>query len=99
MPSDATSGAERSPGCGRSWRRADIMKVGLRFGNLLIRGIVQYVFARPNGSAEFCCLAREAAEECRHTQMSQGCVNRIGADKSCSPRPSTSCSVISPPDG
>src|SRR5699024_7336401 len=35
------------------WRQANIMKVGLQFENMLIRGIMQYVFAAENGSAEF----------------------------------------------
>jgi hypothetical protein len=62
------------------WRYANIFKVGLQFENILIRGIMQYVFTRPNGSAEFRYLTHEATEECHHTQMFQECVNRIGAD-------------------
>src|SRR4051812_3831964 len=34
------------------WRQANIMKVGLQFENILIRGIMQYVFTLPNGSPE-----------------------------------------------
>ncbi|EFQ83855.1 hypothetical protein HMPREF0063_10571 [Aeromicrobium marinum DSM 15272] len=62
------------------WRQANIMKVGLQFENILIRGIMQYVFTRPNGSAEYRYLTHEATEECHHTQMFQECVNRIGVD-------------------
>lgn len=68
------------------WRYANIFKVGLQFENLLIRGIMQYVFTRPNGSAEFRYLTHEATEECHHTQMFQECVNRIGADVPGMPR-------------
>lgn len=68
------------------WRQANIMKVGLQFENILIRGIMQYVFARPNGSAEFRYLTHEATEECHHTQMFQQGVNRIGVDVPGMPR-------------
>lgn len=62
------------------WRQANIMKVGLQFENILIRGIMQYVFTLPNGSPEFRYLTHEATEECHHTQMFQRGVNRIGVD-------------------
>ncbi|MDQ3158468.1 MAG: diiron oxygenase [Actinomycetota bacterium] len=62
------------------WRQANILKVGLQFENILIRGIMQYVFSLRNGSAEFRYLTHEATEECHHTQMFQETVNRIGAD-------------------
>lgn len=62
------------------WRHANIFRVGLQFENILIRGIMQYVFAQPNQSAEFRYLTHEATEECHHTQMFQEGVNRIGAD-------------------
>src|SRR5690606_19841993 len=57
-----------------------VMKVGLQFENILIRGIMQYVFKADNGSEEFRYLTHEATEECHHTQMFQQDVNRIGAD-------------------
>ena len=60
------------------WRQANILKVGLQFENILIRGIMQYVFTLPNGSAEYRYLTHEATEECHHTQMFQETVNRIG---------------------
>jgi hypothetical protein len=60
------------------WRQANIMKVGLQFENILIRGVMQYVFKLPNGSAEYRYLTHEATEECHHTQMFQEGVNRIG---------------------
>ncbi|MEV7396596.1 diiron oxygenase [Aeromicrobium sp. NPDC092404] len=62
------------------WRQANILKVGLQFENILIRGIMQYVFTLPNGSPEYRYLTHEATEECHHTQMFQETVNRIGAD-------------------
>lgn len=68
------------------WRQANIMKVGLQFENILIRGIMQYVFRRPNGSAEARYLTHEATEECHHTQMFQQGVNRIGTDVPGMPR-------------
>ena len=68
------------------WRQANIMKVGLQFENILIRGIMQYVFKSGNDSAEFRYLTHEATEECHHTQMFQEGVNRIGADVPGMPR-------------
>ncbi|WP_183094946.1 AurF N-oxygenase family protein [Nocardioides stalactiti] len=62
------------------WRQANILKVGLQFENVLIRAIMQYVFALPNGSIEYRYLMHEATEECHHTQMFQEVVNRIGAE-------------------
>lgn len=62
------------------WRQANILKVGLQFENILIRGIMQYVFTLPNGSPEYRYLTHEATEECHHTQMFQETVNRIGVD-------------------
>ncbi|MEJ7633833.1 diiron oxygenase [Aeromicrobium sp.] len=62
------------------WRQANILKVGLQFENILIRGIMQYVFSLRNGSPEFRYLTHEATEECHHTQMFQETVNRIGVD-------------------
>ncbi|MCW4351856.1 diiron oxygenase [Hoyosella sp. YIM 151337] len=62
------------------WRQANMMKVGLQFENLLIRGIMQYVFDLPNGDPEYRYLTHEATEECNHTQMFQEAINRIGAD-------------------
>ena len=68
------------------WRQANVMKVGLQFENILIRGIMQYVFKAENGSAEFRYLTHEATEECHHTQMFQQGVNAIGADVPGMPR-------------
>ncbi|MCW2771615.1 MAG: hypothetical protein JWR27_3048 [Aeromicrobium sp.] len=62
------------------WRQANILKVGLQFENILIRGIMQYVFTLPNGSPEYRYLTHEATEECHHTQMFQEAVNRIGVE-------------------
>ena len=68
------------------WRQANILKVGLQFENILIRGIMQYVFSVRNGSPEFRYLTHEATEECHHTQMFQEAVNRIGIDVPGMPR-------------
>ncbi|KAA8889439.1 diiron oxygenase [Nocardia colli] len=62
------------------WRQANIAKVGLQFENILIRGLMQYVFSLPNGSPEYRYCTHEAVEECNHTMMFQELVNRIGAD-------------------
>ncbi|MEV6278141.1 diiron oxygenase [Nocardia sp. NPDC051832] len=62
------------------WRQANIAKVGLQFENILIRGLMQYVFSLPNGSPEFRYCTHESIEECNHTMMFQEVVNRIGMD-------------------
>lgn len=62
------------------WRQANVAKVGLQFENILIRGMVQYVFVQPNGSAEARYCTHECVEECNHTLMFQEMVNRIGMD-------------------
>ena len=68
------------------WRYANIFKVGLQFENILIRGIMQYVFTVENGSKEYRYLTHEATEECHHTQMFQEGVNRMGVDAPGMPR-------------
>ncbi|WP_030212569.1 AurF N-oxygenase family protein [Streptomyces bikiniensis] len=62
------------------WRYANIVKVGMQFENVLIRGVMDYLFALPNQNPEFRYLTHEATEECHHTQMFQEFVNRAGAD-------------------
>ena len=62
------------------WRQANVAKVGLQFENILIRGMMQYVFYLPNGSAEYRYCTHECIEEGHHTQMFQEMVNRIGVD-------------------
>ncbi|MFI6871237.1 diiron oxygenase [Nocardia sp. NPDC050406] len=62
------------------WRQANVAKVGLQFENILIRGLMQYVFRVPNGSPEFRYCTHEAIEECNHTMMFQEVVDRIGVD-------------------
>ncbi len=62
------------------WRQANVAKVGLQFENILIRGMIQYVFVQPNGSAESRYCTHECIEECNHTLMFQEMVNRIGVD-------------------
>lgn len=68
------------------WRQANITKVGLQFENILIQGLMQYVFALPNGSAEFRYCTHEATEETHHTQMFQEFTNRTGTDVPGGPR-------------
>ena len=62
------------------WRQANILRVGVQFENILIRGIMAYCFELRNGSPEFRYLMHEATEECHHNQMFQESINRIGAD-------------------
>ncbi|MGW3561361.1 AurF N-oxygenase family protein [Streptomyces sp. NPDC000963] len=62
------------------WRYANIVKVGMQFENVLIRGVMDYLFSLPNQNPEFRYLTHEATEECHHTQMFQEFVNRAGAD-------------------
>lgn len=61
-------------------RQANTAKVGLQFENMLMRGILEYVFELPNGDPEFRYLTHEVTEETHHTQMFQELVNRIGVD-------------------
>ncbi|WP_256962464.1 diiron oxygenase, partial [Streptomyces sp. NRRL B-24572] len=62
------------------WRYANIVKVGMQFENVLIRGVMDYLFSLPNQDPEFRYLTHEVTEECHHTQMFQEFVNRAGAD-------------------
>ncbi|WP_433657658.1 AurF N-oxygenase family protein [Nocardia sp. CA-128927] len=63
------------------WRQANVAKVGLQFEEVLIGGVMNYLFAVvPNGSGEFRYLNHEVAEEVNHTLMFQEMVNRIGLD-------------------
>jgi hypothetical protein len=62
------------------WKQAQMCKVGLHFENLLIRGLMQYVFSLPNGDKEFRYVTHEATEETHHTQMFQEFVNRTGVE-------------------
>jgi hypothetical protein len=61
-------------------RIMNAMKVGAAFESMLIRGLMQYAVALPNGSPEFRYCLHEMTEECNHIQMFQELVNRIGAD-------------------
>ncbi len=70
---------ERQIEIGR-WRVANVVKVGLAFETVLIRGLMQYVLKLPNGAAEFRYCMHEMTEECNHIQMFQELVNRIGVD-------------------
>ena len=62
------------------YRQTNIVKVGLQFEQILISGLMNYAFARPNGSPEARYATHEATEECHHTQMFQEFVNRTGLD-------------------
>lgn len=62
------------------YRQANVAKVGLQFEQILVAGLMNYAFTRPNGSPEFRYATHEATEECHHTQMFQELVNRTGAD-------------------
>lgn len=62
------------------WRQANVAKVGLLFEQLLIAGIAQFAYWRPNGSPEFRYVTHELVEEGNHTLMFQEMVNRIGMD-------------------
>ncbi len=68
------------------WRQANILKVGLQFESILIRGLMNYTFWVPNGSPEYRYCLHESVEECHHTMMFQELVNRIGADVPGMPR-------------
>lgn len=62
------------------WRQANVVKVGLQFENILIRGLQHYTFKLANFNPEFRYCVHEAKEECNHTLMFQELVNRIGID-------------------
>jgi hypothetical protein len=62
------------------WRQANAVKVGSNFESMLIRGLMQYAMAMPNGAREFRYCMHEMTEECNHIQMFQELVNRIGVD-------------------
>ncbi|MEO9325182.1 diiron oxygenase [Nocardioides sp. C4-1] len=62
------------------YRQANVTKVGLQFEQILVAGLMNYVYSLPNGSAEFRYATHEATEETHHTQMFQEFVNRSGQD-------------------
>lgn len=68
------------------YRQANVIKVGLQFELILIRGLTNYAFWVPNGSAEYRYCLHESVEECNHTLMFQEAVNRIGVDVPGMPR-------------
>ncbi len=68
------------------WRQANMVKVGMQFESILIRGLMNYAFWVPNGSPEYRYCLHESVEECNHTMMFQEMVNRIGADVPGMPR-------------
>lgn len=70
---------DRQRDIGRAYM-AQVAKVGLEFENLLIRGLMQYVYDLPNGHPEFRYVTHEATEETHHTQMFQEFVNRCAYD-------------------
>jgi hypothetical protein len=62
------------------WRLMNAMKVGAAFESMLIRGLMQFAVALPNGSAEFRYCLHEMTEECNHIQMFMELVNRVGVN-------------------
>jgi len=62
------------------WRQTNVVKVGLAFETILIRGMMHYLVKLPNGAPEFRYCLHEMTEECNHIQMFQQLVNRIGDD-------------------
>jgi P-aminobenzoate N-oxygenase AurF len=56
------------------------MKAGLQFENILERGLLEYAFALPDGSAEFRYAYHEVIEESQHSLMFQEFVNRSGLE-------------------
>lgn len=61
-------------------RIMNAIKVGAAFESMLIRGLMQYAVALPNGSPEFRYCLHEMTEECNHIQMFQELVNRVEVD-------------------
>ena len=61
-------------------RTMNMMKVGAAFESMLIRGLMQYAVALPNGSPEFRYCMHEMTEECNHIQMFMELVNRVDPD-------------------
>ncbi len=70
---------ERQIEVGRT-RVMNTMKVGAAFESMLIRGLLQYAVALPNGSREFRYCMHEMTEECNHIQMFMELVNRVDPD-------------------
>jgi hypothetical protein len=68
------------------YRQANVIKVGLQFELILIRGLTNYASWVPNGSPEYRYCLHESVEECNHTLMFQEAVNRIGVDVPGMPR-------------
>ena len=62
------------------WRQANVVKAGMHFESILVRGLLNYAFWVPNGSPEYRYCMHESVEECNHNMMFQEMVNRIGAD-------------------
>jgi hypothetical protein len=56
------------------------MKLGLQFESILKRGLLEFAFTLPNGSAEFRYAYHEVIEEAQHSLMFQEFVNRSGLD-------------------
>jgi hypothetical protein len=68
------------------WRQANTAKITLQLESILIRGLMNYTFWVPNGSAEYRYCMHETVEECNHGMMFQELVNRIGVDVPGMPR-------------
>ena len=61
-------------------RVAAAMRIGWEFENVLMRGLLEYVFWLPSNRPQFRYSHHEIIEECQHTLMFQEFVNRTGLD-------------------
>lgn len=68
------------------WQQVNSAKISLQLENILIRGLMNYIFWVPNGSPEYRYCLHEAIEECNHALMFQELVNRIGVSTPGVPR-------------
>ncbi|HVP30175.1 MAG TPA: diiron oxygenase [Myxococcota bacterium] len=65
---------------------ATFMKIGAQFENVLQRGLLEFAWRLPNGSAEFRYAYHEVIEEGQHSLMFQEFVSRTGFDVKGLPR-------------
>jgi hypothetical protein len=62
------------------WITANTLKATIQFEQMLIRGVVHYGGALPNGSSVFRYLMHEMIDEANHILMFQEFINRTGED-------------------
>lgn len=60
------------------WLTANTLKATIQFEQMLIRGVVHYAGALPNGSPVFRYLMHELVDEANHIMMFQEFINRTG---------------------